>query len=92
VSRKLSIRFPDDLYEVLDRQAGEASLSKMIVTALREIVQGRRPLLQPETARRLWAHCRTENKDPDNVMKDVLHERLKAEDAGRAVSHGSKGQ
>lgn len=51
----------------------------MIVTALREIVQGRRPLLQLETAERPWAHCRSQNKNPDYLLQDVLREEFRVQ-------------
>jgi hypothetical protein len=92
MSRKLSIRVPADLYAVLICQAGETSLSKMIVTALREIVQGRRPLLQLETAERLWANCRSQNKNPDNFLQDVLHEQFPSTDPESAGLYASNGQ
>jgi hypothetical protein len=55
MSRKFSIRIPNDLYVALDREAGEYSLSSLIIMILQQCVGGLRPKLSFATSIRLHA-------------------------------------
>jgi hypothetical protein len=72
MSRKISIRLPDEMYSALDKTAGESSLSALVVGLIREIMQGERPLLQSDTAAEFREYCEKTVSSADAALRYLL--------------------